>query len=276
MKYISAEDKVGLYLMDPYGDDAEPFFTVAMDEDVNNPFPVMIGEEWYVSIDYFPDRDWFPNLTIHGVNHTSMATRHITIEGSTLTYKELHGDIDAVYSATNLLANISDHGDYTSYTSKNGPKTVLYSAVDYSGDWANGDEYYTAWLCAISNDTEILNSDGYLSIERNGIYFNGDWTHDSATATYVKENGKCIGVNIKGTYDEIYDLDKNFAFGTVNTESDTDYEYSFTFTVGPIDNGGGSGGGSISSSLKAMISAVPIIVMAGLVLVGVGMLRGRA
>lgn len=276
VKYISAEEKVGLYLMDPNEEDAEPFFTVAMSENANNPFPVMIGEGWYVSIDYIPDRDWFPNLTIHGINQASMATRHITIEGDTLTYKELHGDIDTVYSATSLLANISDHGNYTSYTNENGPRSILYSVVDYSGDWADGDEYYTAWLCAISNDSEILNTDGHLSIERNGVYTNGDWSYATATSSYVVENGKYTGVNIKGTYDSLYNLDKDFAFGTTYTESDSAYEGIFAFAIGPIDNGSGSGGGFISSSLKAMISAVPIIVMAGLVLVGVGMLRGRA
>ena len=274
VKYISAEEKVGFYFTDPNQNDAEPFFTVAMDETTRNPFPVMIGEDFYVACEYIPDRDFFPNLTVFGDDNTSIPTRHIHINGDVITYKELYGD-DTELNTVGLLANLSDHGDNTAYAGNKDAPSVLYSAVVYEGDWANGEEYYTAWLVALSDDSEILDSDGYLSIERNGVYSNGDWSYATATSSYVVENGKYTGVNIKGTYDSIYDLDKDFAFGVTDTESDTDYEYSFAFAIGPIDNGGGSGGGggSIPTSLAAILSAVPIVVLAGLLFMGLKAFR---
>ena len=271
VKYISAEEKVGFYFTDPYQDDAEPFFTVAMDENTKNPFPVMIGEDFYVACEYIPDRDFFPNLTVHPLNNANVTTRHIHINGNTLTYKELYGD-NTELTTVGLLANLSDHGDNTVYAGNEGAPSVLYSAVGYEGNWANGEEYYTAWLVALSDDSEILDSDGHLSIERNGIYFNRDWSYATATSSYVVENGKYTGVNIRGTYDTLYDLDKDFAFGITSSESDTGYEYSFAFAIGPI-NGGSSGGSGLSPTLKTMLSVIPLVLTVGLVLGAVAFIR---
>lgn len=272
VKYISAEDKVGFYFTDPYQDDAEPFFTVAMDENTRNPFPVMIGENFYVACKYMPDRDFFPNLTVFYDNDDLAITRHIHINGDTLTYKILYGD-DTEFTTVGLLANLSDHGDNTAYAGNENPSSILYSAVNYWEDWTNGEENYSAWLIALSDDSEILDSDGYLSIERNGVYTNGDWSYATATSSYVVENGKYTGVNIKGTYDSLYDLDKDFAFGTTYTESDSDYEEIFAFAIGPIDNGGGSGGSGLSPTLKTILSVIPLILTVGLVLGAVTYLR---
>ena len=272
VKYISAEEKVGFYFTDPYQDNAEPFFTVAMDENTKNPFPVMIGEDFYVACEYIPDRDFFPNLTVFGDDNNSIPTRHIHINGDVITYKELYG-ADTELNSGGLLANLSDHGDNTAYAGNGNPSSILYSAVDYMGDWANGNLYYTAWLVALSDNSEILDSDGYLSVDRGGVYFDGDWSYATATSSYVVENGKYIGVNIKGTYDSLYDLDKDFAFGVTDTESDTGYEYSFAFAIGPIDNGGGSGGSGLSPTLTTILSVIPLVLTVGLVLGAVTYLR---
>lgn len=49
---------------------------------------------------------------------------------------------------------------------------------------------------------------------------------------------------------------------------------AFPFSVIPIDSGSG-GNGSVSPTLVAIVSAIPIVVLAGLITVGVGMMRGK-
>ena len=269
--------KMAVYYNYDYSYNAEntPIYVQDMTE---NPILVLaIGDEWACYVSSLPSDydDPYHHDTglIHGVS-TYSTWLGIDTNG-TIAYKnsiEIEGQ---TYTRDGLIAYISPNGDMKPYYNENVPKSSeLYTYME---------SYITSETASTFMGAVLRGGYASPTVYAGGDYYDGSYQEISVTAEYIIDGDYITGLKVTAG------LPSGTEVNTISlanqtppiTPNDGDMPHgTFAFSVVPSGteetSGGGSGGGSISSSLKAMISAVPIIVMAGLVLVGVGMLRGRA
>lgn len=215
-----------------------------------------------------------------GMNLLSRPTPYIKITNGTATYYEedqISGP-DSVLAG--LTAYLSADGDYILAT--NGQSSVGSSEF-YSITILN---WYDDGYTAIGKGTASNHSvDMFLTAN-----YGSDW-HNEVTVTEFNidvTKGAITGATSKGSITYYYDgsgttypIDHDFVLGYVPSVYDEEQdwntpEYAMMCLVPLSENEGESGGGSgggVSDSLRAMVSAIPIVMIAGLVIIGVGFMR---
>ena len=264
---------IGLYYDDP--SDSDPFFTIEiMNGETDDILPIMIGEDFFVYI-YYPHAmdEWHPDFWIIGDNGEDLSARsdEIHVNGNTISFTSNVEYDSPIYTMDGLIAHISDEGDYTAYP--NGDATSVTYAV-MNGWFSEYDEStgvsYDAHVYATMDGSGLMWSDGFAYVYHGDVYTTNNWTSASATATYIKSDGKYMGMSINGTYDSNLDLSEDVPFGAGYNEGESGFKEYIAFAVGPIGNGGGSG---LSPTLTTILSVIPLILTVGLVIGAIGFLR---
>lgn len=283
MAWGYADGRIGLY--HPGEDD---FYV--QDMNTNPILPIAIGDKWFIFIDYAPNTDAAPNMKITGdISSTGLSVDYITtqpyisiiseitISGTTISFvKDL-----STYELDGLVAYINDSGPMKCLYNENAKTTgTVYtgSLINYLN--LSQQEQFGYSLCTVTSGTvstpTVTYSNGYYG-HNSTLYPNvvGD-----VTAQFTKNGSTITGLKLSGTYGngngtESFEYPLNLTGQTAPDEEGNTYKNeSFLFVIGtPDESSGGGSGGSMPASLTAIVSAVPIIVLAGLVFVGIKMFR---
>ena len=265
----------------------EPMIPIALFEKAvvmstsNNGYPIMLVYGFIDKSDNGGQEQMLMmsvNTDASDMNLLSRPTEYIEIANGTATYYE-EGQISGPDSVlAGLTAYLSSDGDYILAT--NGQSSVGSSEF-YSITILN---WYSDGYTAIGKGTASSHSvDMFLTAN-----YGDDWNNEVTVTEFSIDvtKGAITGATSKGsiTYhddgdDNTYSIDHDFVLGYVPSAYDEvqDWntpEYAMMCLVPLSENEGGSGGGSgASDSLRAMVSAIPIVMIAGLVIMGVGFMR---
>ena len=258
-------------------DDPQPFYVQDMRE---NPILVLaIGETWAMYIDTVPSDVEDPygdaeagkirmglgyfftyGMTI-APNGTVSYKNNAQIEGQTITQDD-------------LIAYISPNGYLKPYYNENAPKSpTLYSYLAYM-------ERNEGVFIGLN----VIASNGYDSptVEGGGFSFeDGSEYEYNVSMDYTTEGNYVTGMNVTATSQSASTKEFSFPFTGQTPPEPYDFYwesglYSVAFSVvesGTEETSGGSGGSDLPPALVSILMAVPIIVLAGLVFVGIKMFR---
>ena len=234
--------------------------------------PVMIGETFAVVIDSSSkgNEGYSADMFVYGANGFATASE-IEIDGTQITFYDSRLIEGSATTLTGLIAYLSPEGDYTSATDsfkKNGDAQI--------------------WTTVLSGNSAPVTISGTADNPE----FVGDISSAPFTPRYTTDSGMITGVEIvaeageenppapivshviqpitpaRGAEEVLYTFE--FPMYTSDGHEPT----AFMFSVIPIDSGSG-GNGSVSPTLVAIVTAIPIVVLAGLITVGIGMMRGK-
>ena len=266
---------IAVYDVDWYDDDsATPFLTV---NDLSTFVPIMIGETFSVIIDSTSragNEGYYANMYIFGDSAGSFwgfaKTSVVSIEGTQITFTDWTAMEGQQVTLDGLIAYISPDGTYTSVTDT---FEIDFSKPVWTAFFQRGGQAMV--IGGSVNSPTILNDTGPLDItvayttdsdRVSGIEFSIDGGN-----TPIEHQTTMSIQPISQTRNDVQTVSFEYPF----YESDGYEPSKFMFSVIPIEEeeSGGSGG-SLSPALVAMVTAIPIVVIAGLVLVGVGVMRG--
>lgn len=265
----------------------EPIIPIALFEKAvvmstsNNGYPIMLVYGFIDKSDNGGQEQMLMmsvNTDASDMNALSRPTEYIEIANGTATYYEA-GQMSGPDSIlAGLTAYLSADGDYILAT--NGQSSVGSSEF-YSITILNW--YYDGYT-AIGKGTASNHSVDMFLTANYGDNWNNEVTVTEFSIDVTK--GAITGATSKGsiTYhyggdDTTYSIDHDFVLGYVPSAYDevqdmNTPEYAMMCLVPLSENEGGSGdGGGASDSLRAMVSAIPIVMIAGLVIMGVGFMR---
>lgn len=249
-----------------------PYFSAT---EISTFIPIAIGEGFSVIIDGSSARSegYNASMYIFGDNsgnfQGSAEASQITIDGTQISFYDSRMYEPPQCVLNGLIAYLAPDGSYTSVTDsfKIDSDEQIWTALFEMNSAGN------VIIGGTADSSEILNNvPAELSVE------------------YLYESGTVSGLRF--TVDDspapspVQMTIQPIAQTRGDTPSSIDYEYplydggdfgptKYMFSVIPIEEeeSGGSGG-SLSPALVAMVTAIPIVVIAGLVLVGVGVMRG--
>lgn len=264
-----------------HDDYPEPIYVQDMTE---NPILVLaIGETWAAYIDTLPSNLEDPYQGVQGKirfggggyvftfsltinpNGTASYRNNAEIEGSTITKSD-------------LIAYISPEGNLVPYYNENAPKSsTLYSYLSY----ANKTETANMGLNVIA-----MNGYENPTVNAEGFRYENDLEVYTVTASYTTSGRYVTGMNVTATY-QSDSTEYSFPFTGQTPPEPYDMEwpdnesgtgvYSVAFSVvesGTEEtSGGGSSGSDLPPALVSILLAVPLIVLAGLVIMALRMLK---
>lgn len=234
--------------------------------------PVMIGETFAVVIDSTSkgNEGYDADMFIYMASGFA-TTSDIDINGTEITFydsRQIEGDAQTL---TGLIAYLSPEGDYTSST----------DSFKKDGD-------AQIWTAILGGNSAPVTIGGTADSPE----FLGNEIPPFITPRYTTDSGMITGVEFvaeegeedphtpivshviqpitpaRGTEEILYSCE--YPMYTSDGYEPT----TFIFSVIPIESGSG-GSGSVSPTLVAIVTAIPIVVLAGLITVGVGMMRGK-
>ena len=234
--------------------------------------PVMIGETFAVVIDSSSkgNEGYSANMFVYGASGFATASE-IEIDGTQITFYDSRLIEGSATTLTGLIAYLSPEGDYTSATDsfkKNGDAQI--------------------WTAVLGGNSAPVTISGTADNPE----FLGNEIPPYVTPRYTTDSGMITGVEFVAEAEEedphtpIVSHVIQPITPTRNAEeilysceypmytSDGSEPTTFIFSVIPIDSGSG-GNGSVSPTLVAIVTAIPIVVLAGLITVGIGMMRGK-
>lgn len=245
-----------------------PYYTAT---DISTFIPVMIGETFAVVIDSSSkgNEGYGANMFVYGASGFATASE-IEMNGTQITFYDSRLIEGSATTLTGLIAYLSPEGDYTSATDsfkKNGDAQIWTAIVNGNGP---------AVIGGTADSPEFL----------------GGMSSAPFAPRYTTDSGKITGVEIVEEAGEedphvpivshaiqpitpargAEEVLATFEFPMYTSDGHEPTE--FMFSVTPIDSGSG-GNGSVSPTLVAIVTAIPIVVLAGLITVGIGMMRGK-
>ena len=262
-------DSVALYDGDWGADETlQPYYTAT---DIATFVPVMIGETFAVVIDSTSkgNEGYSADMFVYHANGFA-TTSEIEMNGTEITFYDSRQIEGSAKTLTGLIAYLSTEGDYTSATDsfkKNGDAQIWTSM--FNGNSA------PVTIGGTADSPEFMG-------DMSSAPFTPRYTTDSGMITGVEivaEGGENPHVPIVSSViqpispvrgdEEVLDT---FEFPMYT--SDGSEPMAFIFSVIPIESGSG-GSGSVSPTLVAIVTTIPIVVLAGLITVGVSMMRGK-
>lgn len=257
--YVSEteNDEVLLYTESPETA-TDPFYTSMITPSVSPIIPLAIGEKFYA---YATLDDGEAEIEIMGMTDDGNVlwyayTYEVHISGDKMTFEaEINGNSQEV-ELSGLYAHISTEGDYRAYLSAFTGK-VSYSAILYSpydGNTEGGID-----VIAVADGSKMLWSVGDVYEGNTG----SEWKSETAKITYLRENGMNTGVKLEGSFQNGDTLNTEIRYGSVDTQTSSGVQRYTLFSVGTSGGNGGESG-SLSPTLIAILSVIPIMVLVGL------------
>ena len=266
-------NKVALYNENPWNDDSvRPYFTIS---DLSTFVPILIGERFTAIVDStsLGSDTYGASIFVYGDYNESghfqgfATTSSIEIDGTQITFfdSRMYDGPDCVLDG--LIAYLAPDGTYTSVTDsfKIDSDKQFWTGIQ-------GGNYASIVIGGTVGSPEILNDSSYTS------------------ATYTTSSGKVTGVSVSGESEPFVPISAGVIQPITPTRDDAisdSFTYpmytsdgyepeTFMFSIIPIEeesSGGGGSGGSMPQSLVAILSAVPIVVLAGLLFMGLKAFR---
>lgn len=245
-----------------------PYYTAT---DISTFIPVMIGEDFAVVIDSSSNgkEGYSANMFVYGASGFA-TTSQIEMNGTQITFYDSRLIEGSATTLTGLIAYLSPEGDYTSVTDsfkKNGDAQIWTAVLSGSsapvtiGGTADSPEFMGKMSSAPITPMYTTDSDMIT-----GVKFVAE-EEENPPAPIVSSVIQPISP-VRGEEEVLYSCE--FPMYVSDGEEPT----AFIFSVIPIDSGSG-GSGSVSPTLVAIVTAIPIVVLAGLITVGVSMMRGK-
>lgn len=246
-----------------------PYYTAA---DISTFVPVMIGEEFAVVIDSTSkgNEGYGADMFVYGANGFATASE-IDINGTQITFYDSRLIEGSATTLTGLIAYLSPEGDYTSATDsfkKDGDAQIWTSIFKGNsapvtiGGTADNPEFMGNEIPPFISPRYVTDS-GMIT----GVEFVAEEGEEDPPTPIVSHMIQPV-TPARGAEEILYSCE--YPMYTSDGYEPT----AFIFSVIPIDSGSG-GNGSVSPTLVAIVTAIPIVVLAGLITVGIGMMRGK-
>ena len=250
-----------------------PYYTAT---DMSTFVPVMIGETFAVVIDSSSkgNEGYSANMFVYGESDNAVgfygfatATK-IEIDGTQITFYDSRQIEGSAQTLTGLIAYLSPEGNYTSATDsfkKNGDAQIWTAIMNGNspaiiGGTADSPEFLGDVIPPHISPRYVTDSDMITGVEF--VAEEGD-PHTPIVSHVIQPISP-----VRGEEEVLYSCE--YPMYTSDGYEPT----AFIFSVIPIDGRSG-GSGSISPTLVAIVTAIPIVVLAGLITVGIGMMRGK-
>lgn len=246
----------------------QPYYTAT---DIATFVPVMIGESFAVVIDSTSKGNEGYNADMFVYHANGFATTsEIEMNGTEITFYDSRQIEGSAQTLIGLIAYLSTEGDYTSATDsfkKDGDAQIWTSIFSGNsapvtiGGTADNPEFMGNAIPPIFTPRYTTDSDMITGVE----FVRGE--EENPHVPIVSHAIQPI-TPVRGDEEVTYSCE--FPMYT----SDGSEPTAFIFSVIPIESGSG-GNGSVSPTLVAIVTAIPIVVLAGLITVGVSMMRGK-
>lgn len=277
----------GVFTEDPQNG-GSPFITGSISGNESFMLPILIGESFIGYISWIPNTpDWNAEINIAGIGiqgdsdfYAFTVTNHVHIEGDTISFTAWD---DNEYTSDGLLAYISPNGEYTSFTE---PTDAELSYIGFVEDYTQSILNYAdvnIGMVGIMSGTDLSYISGmlkeYISVDGGDNWDEAEYalTTSNTSCQINKSSGMFTGLTIS-TQGKSFSIPVGCSYDETSTDGLYESLGGDVFAVGLIgsNSGGGGSGSAVSPTLSALLSVIPLLMIAGLVIGTIAFFKMRS